>query len=395
MHSFASSFHYTLRSTLLAALLLSLVPLQDVQAAPNAQLAPDKAAIAQEVNGTRAQFGLHTLVLSPQLNEAAQRHVDDMFVNGNWGHYGSDGSTVGQRVVRTGYALDGWASENWVSVSTPERAMVWWMNSTVHRGNILNSNWSEFGVGGGYHEPSNRYVYVLVFATGHNGEHVAAAAAPAEVAAAVPVHSAPEVVQAAQPAPAQSAPTATQSVEPTYVAIQAPQYPVRDYTIQTGDTISSLALRLGMDWRELAAINGLDAGSVLQIGQTMQVPASGVLAPSVEVPQGPVQTYTVQAGDTISTIAAYFGSDWQSIAALNQLSENSVLQIGQTVRVPDPMADATAPPTSTGERLHTVASGETIISIAARYSVDWQTLLSVNNLSDAAVLQLGQQLRLP
>ena len=66
----------------------------------------------------------------PLLNVAAQNHVDDVIANGNWGHYGSDGSNVRQRAARVGYSTSS-VSENWVAVSDPGQAIGWWMNDWI------------------------------------------------------------------------------------------------------------------------------------------------------------------------------------------------------------------------------------------------------------------------
>ncbi|MEZ4683825.1 MAG: LysM domain-containing protein [Caldilineaceae bacterium] len=43
---------------------------------------------------------------------------------------------------------------------------------------------------------------------------------------------------------------------------------------------------------------------------------------------------------------------------------------------------------------HVVAPGDTMISIALRYDMDWQDLLRINQLSENSVLRLGQTIRL-
>jgi LysM repeat protein len=45
--------------------------------------------------------------------------------------------------------------------------------------------------------------------------------------------------------------------------------------------------------------------------------------------------------------------------------------------------------------VHTVATGDTIISIAVQYNVDWKALLDLNGLADNTLLALGQEIKLP
>ena len=116
--------------------------------------------------------------------------------------------------------------------------------------------------------------------------------------------------------------------------------------------------------------------------------------------------YTVRAGDTLSGIAARHDVTWQALADANDLTENSYLQIGQTLSIPGAAAEPlrlrqttgatggpVAPPIAAGT--YTVQRGDTIVAIAIRQNVDWQELLRVNNLSEGSILQPGQTLQLP
>ncbi|HMN28950.1 MAG TPA: CAP domain-containing protein, partial [Caldilineaceae bacterium] len=188
---------------LLLTLWPSLARAEDPPAAP-AGLSAEAQAIADAINQRRADAGLSPLGLNPLLTQAAQGHVDDMINNGAYGHIGSDGSYVGQRVQRVGYSSGGLASENWVSAVNPSDAMTWWMNDWIHRENILNPRWQEVGVGAST-SASGRMIFVTVFAAG-NGAGGQSAVIPA-------------VTREVQQAPGNSI----------------------DYAIQPGDTLIAIA----------------------------------------------------------------------------------------------------------------------------------------------------------
>jgi LysM repeat protein len=346
-------------------------------------------AIAAAVNQARIDAGLHPLAVNALLTQAAQNHVNDMINNYVYGHYGSDGSNVRTRVIRTGYSNTPWVSENWVSSSSVAGAMNWWMNDYIHRVNILTGHWTEMGVGVG--SRGSEMIFVTVFsASGGNGEATAVAAAAVEG-------------QAAAPAPAQ-APAQPLTVPPGGL----------DYTIQPGDTLMAVAFRYGIDWTEVAAVNKLVESSLLQIGQVIRLPdeagATAVqAAPVVAAPPLETVPYTVAEGDTLFAIAARKGVTWQEVAAVNGFGENAVLQIGQEIKVPkkviiakpalasDEVVLAAAPPAGPPgvyDMLHTVGQGETVISIAEAHELDWQELLALNELAEDAILQPGQTLRL-
>lgn len=358
------------------------------------QLDPAAQTVALSINQQRANAGLPLLALHPLLNLAAQVHVNDMVANYNYSHYGTDGSNVKQRVQRTGYG-SAWASENWVSVSSPDLAIQWWMNSRVHRGNILNVNWHEYGIGFGSHPSNGELIFVAVFAAGQNGD----------------------ASQIVMPPPPEPLPIPAGGV---------------DYTVRAGDTLLSIGLRFGIEWPVIATANGLSEYSLLQIGQVIRLPGvDSIGGPVIEESQAAasvveeestgdtfVRRYTVQKGDTLVGIATIYGITWEELARENRLSEFSVISVGEQLRIPgavkraeQPMAeaaaDATTAPTTTetvsaasatatesaSPEYYVVKSGDTIISIATRHNMGWHELLTLNNLAENSILQLDQKLR--
>jgi len=354
--------------------------------------APAAQTVAAAINQVRINAGLPPLTVHPLLTQAAQGHAVDMVTHSHFSHTGTDGSDVNLRVRRTGYGLKGWSSENWVSVSAPGQAIQWWMNSAVHRRNILNPNWREFGVGARARGGNGQIILVAVFATGHS----------------------PDAVQAAPVKPAAQPAAADRAGSP--------------YTVRPGDTLMGIAQRHGMSWQALANANGLNDEAYLQIGQVLYLPgvatqqtekAAPSSAPHIVDPLA--ELYTVQPGDTLLGIAATFHVDWPELAAINGLDVDSLLQIGQTLQIPrrstqravtqhitvqEVLAEQARAETETTQPAaahsayqapplyHVVQPGETLNSIAARYGMDWQTLRDVNGLSENGILQAGQPLQL-
>jgi uncharacterized protein YkwD len=122
------------------------------------------------INSARESAGLPGLSLNYQLADAALIHSQDMACVDFIDHTGSDGSTWYDRVAAQGYANYSSAREN-IYVGdpnyggTPDGAFTWWMNSQVHRDNILNPNVSEIGIGYVYYADSSYGgYYTVVFA---------------------------------------------------------------------------------------------------------------------------------------------------------------------------------------------------------------------------------------
>lgn len=104
--------------------------------------------------------------------------------------------------------------------------------------------------------------------------------------------------------------------------IQAPA--TSTYTVQSGDTLSSIAAKFGTNYQMLASLNGISNPNLIYVGQVLRVNGSAN-AGSVH--------YTVRAGDNLSAIASRYGTSYQSIAALNGLSNPNLIYAGQTLKI--------------------------------------------------------------
>jgi LysM repeat protein len=158
----------------------------------------------------------------------------------------------------------------------------------------------------------------------------------------------------------------------------APTY--QTYVVQPGDTLFSLAERFGTTVGELKSLNNLTSDT-LRVGQTLRVPQ----------PAQTYATYVVKQGDTLSSIATAFNVTPEEIARVNNLSNEDLLRVGQTLRIPM----RTVAPTSRPVRYHVVRAGETLTSIAQRYGVTVAQIQAANGLADLNKIYVGQRLRIP
>ncbi|WML55712.1 LysM peptidoglycan-binding domain-containing protein [Neobacillus sp. PS3-12] len=120
-----------------------------------------------------------------------------------------------------------------------------------------------------------------------------------------------------------------------------------DYVIQSGDTLSKIAIQFGTSVTTLQQLNGLSSDRIYA-GQTLKVsgsaPAPTVAAAPAPTPivQAKSSTYTVQSGDTLSGIARQFSTTVDTISQLNGLSSTRIY-VGQTLKVTGQPAAAAAP----------------------------------------------------
>jgi LysM repeat protein len=119
--------------------------------------------------------------------------------------------------------------------------------------------------------------------------------------------------------------------------------------VQSGDTLFGLSRRFGVPVDELRRLNGLPADGLLQTGESLLVsatqPQPGATEPAtlaatpvaVDPATAKYGSYTVQPGDTLTGIAAQFGTTAVGLRGANDLA-GDVIAPGQVLRVPRPGA---------------------------------------------------------
>lgn len=146
------------------------------------------------------------------------------------------------------------------------------------------------------------------------------------------------------------------------------------YTVQPGDTLSGIAAKFGTTYQVLSAINGIGDPNQIWPGQVLKVTG----AASQE------STYYVQAGDTLSSIATKFGTTVSSLVSINHISNPNVIYVGQKIYVGEA--------TQGQSNAYTVQAGDTLSGIASKFGTTWQALAQKNGLANPNVIYVGQTL---
>ena len=98
---------------------------------------------------------------------------------------------------------------------------------------------------------------------------------------------------------------------------------VKTYTVVSGDNLSSIASRFNTTVAEICRLNNIANANLIYPGQVLKL--TGAADTSIN--------YTVKSGDNLSSIAAAHGTTWQAIAELNGLSNPNRIYPGQQLRI--------------------------------------------------------------
>lgn len=107
------------------------------------------------------------------------------------------------------------------------------------------------------------------------------------------------------------------------------------YTLQPREFPYCIARRFNLDPEELLALNNLKDGQLFQPGLELKIPQSGKTFPGERALLPHPATYTVQANDTIYSIACTYGDvDPMMIVYVNGLTPPYTLTVGQVLNIP-------------------------------------------------------------
>lgn len=257
-----------------------------------------------------------------------------------------------------------WAS--YESMPSPKETS--WVRHTIRRGETVSSIASRYGVS----------QYAITEANNMRSSRIVAGKT-----LIVPVPLDREFVQ-------QSAPSKKE-----YAASNAV------YVVRSGDTMWDIARAFGTSVSSLREVNSIGRGSRIYVGQKLRIPSSAArLADKNEISRGAAPavasqsdsdsnetaaTYKVQRGDTLWDIARRYGTTTSYLRQVNGLDKSGRIYPGLVLKV-----------SGLGGQFvtHRVKRGETLTTIARKYSTTTSRIMAQNNIDNPDQIMVGSSLRI-
>ena len=395
---------YSLRSFFVFILLAVLLPSGgNVQAAQNSSAlnAQDGEVTAYDLilamNTLRVSYGNRALVEDPIIDAVAQSTAEIMAANEMSWHIGD----VSGRLASAGYGGGAkiWATENFAyGDHTIDEVMLAWSDES-HMIPAVNPAYCN--VGAGVAKAPNGMTYYVLQAAYVAGKSCGE-------------YSSPGGGNSNPGGNGEGNLGISQIIVPVKIATPDPDGKVF-HVVEAGQSFWSIAIAYKITIKDLEIWNNLSRENGLRVGQRLFIPNSNTKGYATPTPVGMVILstpdvdgkiiHTVEAYQTLSTIAKAYGVSVERILNLNSIQENWPLQIGQKLLIdpghvtPSPTPRPLTPlekltPESDGKYYHIVQSGETLSWIASLYEVNMFDLMRWNGLNESSILVPDQKLLL-
>lgn len=172
------------------------------------------------------------------------------------------------------------------------------------------------------------------------------------------------------------------------------------YTVKAGDTLINVANKTGLAWRDIAKWNQMDANANLITGTPLYLYGAKKVVDAVPT------SYVVQAGDTLTDVAAQFNLTPRQLADRNDLKVTSNLIKGARLnlienndstssRDSNKAGDKSNDQAAAKTDEYTIQRGDTLAKVAARYNLSVSSLAKLNEIPANTALHKGDTLNVP
>jgi LysM repeat protein len=156
-----------------------------------------------------------------------------------------------------------------------------------------------------------------------------------------------------------------------------------EHVVAWGETVEIIASRYGVSAQDIIAANNLTNPDLIRAGDVL-------IIPGVEAPAQEAGVHIVRQGETLKSIASLYGTTVDAIARANGIVNPNYIYVGQRLIIPGATTSG-----QTGGQTYVVQPGDTLSSIAVQFGTTAWAIAYENNLPNVNVIYVGQTLRIP
>ena len=162
------------------------------------------------------------------------------------------------------------------------------------------------------------------------------------------------------------------------------------YTVQEGDTLTSIAQKYDTTVHEITVTNSIVNPNLIYVGEVLKIyPGNRSIIKRKKVF---TTTYIVQSGDTLTSIAKKFNTTADKIALLNNITNPNLIYPGQILKIETSINSSTRG--YNFNTMYTVQKGDTLLGISRKLDVDYKELIQKNDITNPNLIYPGEVLKI-
>lgn len=164
------------------------------------------------------------------------------------------------------------------------------------------------------------------------------------------------------------------------------------YIVQSGDTLTSIAIKFDTTVQAIAELNDLQNPNLIYVGEILKIPTNSRGNLSAPSSRHYIKTYIVQSGDTLTSIAKKFNTTVDKIALLNNITNPNLIYPGQILKIETSINSSIRG--YNFNTMYTVQKGDTLLGISRKLDVDYKELIQKNDITNPNLIYTGEVLKI-
>ena len=155
------------------------------------------------------------------------------------------------------------------------------------------------------------------------------------------------------------------------------------YKVQLGDTLSEIAEKYNTTVSHLVQINDIKNPNLIYVGEIITISCNHNNSINSDNSINKEITYTIQSGDTLSSIASRFDTTVSNLVELNDIQNPNLIYAGDILKIQE----------TSEYKIYTIHRGDTLSSIALKFDTTIKKLVELNNIQNPDLIYANTKIK--